>query len=56
MGNNSDCLFVGTGSTGGEGKPVLSEEERQEQTKRYIARNSVTFLRVTFHLCTVHKS
>uniref|UniRef100_A0A8I3RW88 UBX domain-containing protein 1 n=2 Tax=Canis lupus familiaris TaxID=9615 RepID=A0A8I3RW88_CANLF len=26
----------GTGSTGGEGKPVLSEEERQEQTKRML--------------------
>lgn len=32
--NNTGCLFVGSGSAAGESKPILTEEERQEQTKR----------------------
>lgn len=34
-GDNTNCLSVGHGSAAAEGKPILSEEERQEQTKRY---------------------
>nr|BAG62250.1 unnamed protein product [Homo sapiens] len=43
----------GSGSAAGEGKPALSEEERQEQTKRY-SNNNLTCLRVVFHLSPVH--
>jgi hypothetical protein len=34
LNTNPGCLFAGSGSAAGESRPILTEEERQEQTKR----------------------